>query len=177
MGGEGAWAVAARCTFESSTILALSNQHNTVNIAFFSMWSFVLLTLPQQLRTRNKDLHKKQPRISSSGTNTDSTEAAQDGCVNLQRNMWKIDWNIAFATETIGWKTWVFQRVKTYWSTYKKLGNHPFPAMKKIKQETPSHKAAFVADKSVVNGKISFDYDIPKKSLPAVNTLVNTHWQ
>ena len=49
--------------------------------------------------------------------------------------------------------------------------------MKKIKQETLSHKAAFVGDKSVVNGKISFDYDIPKKSLPAVNTLVNTHWQ
>ena len=49
--------------------------------------------------------------------------------------------------------------------------------MKKIKQETPSHKATIVGDKLVVNGKISFDYDIPKKSLPAVNTLVNTHWQ
>ena len=49
--------------------------------------------------------------------------------------------------------------------------------MKKIKQETPSHKATFAGDKLVVNGKICFDYDIPKKSLPAVNTSANTHWQ
>ena len=47
--------------------------------------------------------------------------------------------------------------------------------MKKIKQETPNHKATFVGDELLVDGKICFDYDIPKKRLPAVNTSVNTH--
>ena len=44
--------------------------------------------------------------------------------------------------------------------------------MKKIKQETPRRKATFVGDELVVEGKICFDYDIPKKWLPAVNTSV-----
>ena len=44
------------------------------------------------------------------------------------------------------------------------------PAMKKIKQETPSHKATVEGDKLVVNGKVS---DVPKKWLP-VNSSVNT---
>ena len=48
------------------------------------------------------------------------------------------------------------------------------PAMKKIKQETPSHKATVVGDKLVVNGKVYFHYDVPKKWLP-VNSSVNTH--
>ena len=48
------------------------------------------------------------------------------------------------------------------------------PAMKKIKQETPSHKATFIGDKLVVNGKVYFHYDVPKKWLP-VNSSVNTH--
>ena len=47
------------------------------------------------------------------------------------------------------------------------------PAMKKIKQETPSHKASFIGDKLVVNGKVYFHYDVPKKWLP-VNSSVNT---
>ena len=47
--------------------------------------------------------------------------------------------------------------------------------MKKIKQETPRRKAIFVGDELVVDGKICFDYVIPKKWLPAVNTSVNTH--
>ena len=47
--------------------------------------------------------------------------------------------------------------------------------MKKIKQETPRRKATFVEDELVVDGKICFDYDIPKKWLPAVNTSVNAH--
>ena len=47
------------------------------------------------------------------------------------------------------------------------------PAMKKIKQETPSHKATVVGDKLVVNGKVYFHYDVPKKWLP-VNSSVNT---
>ena len=49
--------------------------------------------------------------------------------------------------------------------------------MKKKNQETKSCKATFEGDKLVVNGKICFDYDIPKKWLPAVNTSVNIHWQ
>ena len=48
------------------------------------------------------------------------------------------------------------------------------PAMKKIKQETPSHKATVIGDKLVVNGKVYFHYDVPKKWLP-VNSSVNTH--
>ena len=48
------------------------------------------------------------------------------------------------------------------------------PAMKKIKQETPSHKASVIGDKLVVNGKVYFHYDVPKKWLP-VNSSVNTH--
>ena len=48
------------------------------------------------------------------------------------------------------------------------------PAMKKIKQETPSHKATVIGDKLVVNGKVYFHYDLPKKWLP-VNSSVNTH--
>ena len=47
------------------------------------------------------------------------------------------------------------------------------PAMKKIKQETPSHKASVIGDKLVVNGKVYFHYDVPKKWLP-VNSSVNT---
>ena len=46
--------------------------------------------------------------------------------------------------------------------------------MKKIKQETPSHKATVIGDKLVVNGKVYFHYDVPKKWLP-VNSSVNTH--
>ena len=46
-------------------------------------------------------------------------------------------------------------------------------AMKKIKQETPSHKATVVGDNLVVNGKVYFHYDVPKKWLP-VNSSVNT---
>ena len=46
--------------------------------------------------------------------------------------------------------------------------------MKKIKQETPSHKASVIGDKLVVNGKVYFHYDVPKKWLP-VNSSVNTH--
>ena len=49
-------------------------------------------------------------------------------------------------------------------------------ALKKIKQETPSHKATVVGDKLtklVVNGKVYFHYDVPKKWLP-VNSSVNT---
>ena len=45
--------------------------------------------------------------------------------------------------------------------------------LKKIKQETPSHKATVVGDKLVVNGKVYFHYDVPKKWLP-VNSSVNT---
>ena len=45
--------------------------------------------------------------------------------------------------------------------------------LKKIKQETPSHKATFVGDNLVVNGKVYFHYDVPKKWLP-VNSSVNT---
>ncbi|CAH3186657.1 unnamed protein product, partial [Porites lobata] len=48
------------------------------------------------------------------------------------------------------------------------------PAMKKIKQETPSHKASVIGDKLAVNGKVYFDHDVPKKWLP-VNSSVNTH--
>ena len=48
------------------------------------------------------------------------------------------------------------------------------PAMKKIKQETPSHKASVIGDKLVIIGKVYFDYDVPKKWLP-VNSSVNTH--
>ena len=48
------------------------------------------------------------------------------------------------------------------------------PAMKKIKQETPSHKATVIGDKLVVNGKVYFHYDVPKKWLP-VNSSVNNH--
>ena len=48
------------------------------------------------------------------------------------------------------------------------------PAMKKITQETPSHKATVIGDKLVVNGKVYFHYDVPKKWLP-VNSSVNTH--
>ena len=60
-------------------------------------------------------------------------------------------------------------------STYKKSGkNVLIPAIKKIKQETPSHKATVVGDKLVVNGKVYFHYDVPKKWLP-VNSSVNTH--
>ncbi|CAH3134215.1 unnamed protein product, partial [Porites lobata] len=40
------------------------------------------------------------------------------------------------------------------------------PAMKKIKQETPRHKASVIGDKLVVNGKVYFHYDVPKKWLP-----------
>ena len=59
-------------------------------------------------------------------------------------------------------------------STYKKSGkNVLIPAIKKIKQETPSHKATVVGDKLVVNGKVYFHYDVPKKWLP-VTSLVNT---
>ena len=47
------------------------------------------------------------------------------------------------------------------------------PAMKKIKQETPSHKASVIGDKLVVNGKVYFHYDVPKKWLP-VNSSANT---
>ena len=46
-------------------------------------------------------------------------------------------------------------------------------AMKKIKQESPSHKATVVGDKLVVNGKVYFHYDVPTKWLP-VNSSVNT---
>ena len=52
-------------------------------------------------------------------------------------------------------------------------------AMKKIKQEKPSHKATVIGDKLVVNGKVYFHYDVPKKWL-CVNSSVNTHedlWQ
>ena len=38
--------------------------------------------------------------------------------------------------------------------------------MKKIKRETPSDKATVVGDKLVVNGKVYFHYDVPKKWLP-----------
>ncbi|CAH3111623.1 unnamed protein product, partial [Porites lobata] len=48
------------------------------------------------------------------------------------------------------------------------------PAMKNIKQETPSHKASVIGDKLVVNGKVYFHYDVPKKWLP-VTSSVNTH--
>ena len=40
------------------------------------------------------------------------------------------------------------------------------PAMKKIKQETPRSKVSVAGDKLVVNGKIYFHYDVPKKWLP-----------
>ena len=46
-------------------------------------------------------------------------------------------------------------------------------AMKKIKQESPSHKATVVGDKLVVNEKVYFHYDVPTKWLP-VNSPVNT---
>ena len=46
-------------------------------------------------------------------------------------------------------------------------------ALKKIKQETPNHKATVVGDKLVVNGKVYFHYDVPKNWLP-VNSSVNT---
>ena len=45
--------------------------------------------------------------------------------------------------------------------------------LKKIKQKTPSHKATVVGDNLVVNGKVYFHYDVPKKWLP-VNSSVNT---
>ena len=48
------------------------------------------------------------------------------------------------------------------------------PAMKRIKQETPSHKASAIGDKLVVNGKVYFHYDVPKKWLPD-NSNANTH--
>jgi len=48
------------------------------------------------------------------------------------------------------------------------------PAMKRIKQETPSHKASVIGDKLVVNGKVYFHYEVPKKWLP-VNSSVNTY--
>ena len=38
--------------------------------------------------------------------------------------------------------------------------------LKKIKQETPSHKATVVGDNLVVTGKVYFHYDVPKKWLP-----------
>ena len=44
--------------------------------------------------------------------------------------------------------------------------NGHIPAMKEIKQETTSHKATVVGDKLVVNGKVYFHYDVPKKWLP-----------
>ena len=48
--------------------------------------------------------------------------------------------------------------------------NVVIPSMKKIKQETPSHKATVEGNKLVVNGNV---YDVPKKWLP-VNSSVNT---
>ena len=47
------------------------------------------------------------------------------------------------------------------------------PAMKRIKQETPSHKDAVVRDELVVNEKVYFRYGVLKKWLP-VNSSVNT---
>ena len=38
--------------------------------------------------------------------------------------------------------------------------NVVIPSMKKIKQETPSHKATVEGNKLVVNGNV---YDVPKK--------------
>ena len=47
------------------------------------------------------------------------------------------------------------------------------PAMKTVKQETASHKAAVVGDRLVVNGKVYFRYGAREKWLP-VNSSVNT---
>ena len=64
--------------FECSTNLALRNQHNTVNFVFFYVFPFTNIATAVT-NMGNKDLDKKQLRISSSGTDTDSIEAAQDG--------------------------------------------------------------------------------------------------
>lgn len=40
------------------------------------------------------------------------------------------------------------------------------PAMKKVKRDSPSSKVSVTGDKLVVNGKIYFHYDVPKKWLP-----------
>ena len=45
------------------------------------------------------------------------------------------------------------------------------PAMKRIKQETPSHKASVKADKLVVNGKVYFHYDVPNRRNGSLSTL------
>ena len=114
-GEEWAWAVAARYMSESSTNLALRNQHNTVNIAFFHLFRFTNIATTVT-SMGNKDLDKKWLMISSSSPDTNSIEAAQDGnYIKMTLTEYLILRLTAIKDSTKIWEKQIFSWVNFKW--------------------------------------------------------------
>ena len=100
---------------ESSTNLALRNQHNTVNIAFFHLFRFTNIATTVT-SMGNKDLDKKWLMISSSSPDTNSIEAAQDGnYIKMTLTEYLILRLTAIKDSTKIWEKQIFSWVNFKW--------------------------------------------------------------
>ena len=96
--------------------MALRNQHNTVNIAFFYLFRFANIATDSSYEHGKQRFRKKWLRISSSSTDTNSIEAAQDGdYIKMTLTEYLILRPTAFKDNTKIWEEQIFSWMKFKW--------------------------------------------------------------